>query len=100
MVMFVASATASSSRSDDDAMSMTSWRRSDKEIDAVPPPPFGLMEVAGDLCVSRRRRCSYIASSSFLDLASQAPSANIIVFMKRDTKVEPLDRNPTIGGGE
>jgi len=28
---------------------VTSWRRSDKEIDAVPPPPFGLMEVAGDL---------------------------------------------------
>ena len=46
---FVASATASSSRSNDDAMSVTSWRRSDKEIDAVPPPPFGLMGVAGDL---------------------------------------------------
>ena len=46
---FVASATASSSRSDDDAMSVTSWRRSDKEIDAVAPPPFGLMGVAGNL---------------------------------------------------
>ena len=34
-VTFVASTTASSSRSDDDAMSVTSWRRSDKEIDAV-----------------------------------------------------------------
>ena len=51
---FVASATASSSRSDDDAMSVTSWRRSDKEIDAVPPPPFGLMGVADDLCVARK----------------------------------------------
>jgi len=56
MVLFVASATAPSSRSDDDAMSVTSWRRSDKEIDAVPPPPFGLMGVAGDLYVARRRR--------------------------------------------
>ena len=44
-VTFVVSATASSSRSDDDAMSVTSWRRSDKEIDAVPPPPFGLKEL-------------------------------------------------------
>ncbi len=85
-VTFVASATASSSRNDDDAMSVTSWRRSDKEVDAVPPPPFGLMGVAGDLCVARRRRCPCITSSSLLDLPSQAPSANIIVFMERDTK--------------
>jgi hypothetical protein len=72
---------------DDDAMSVTSWRRRDKEIDAVPPQPFGLMEVAVDLCVARRRRCPSIASSSLLDLPSQAPSANIIVFMERDTKI-------------
>ncbi len=84
-VMFVASATASSSRSDDDAMQVASWRRSDKEIDAVPPPPFGLMGVAGDLCVARRRRCPCITSSSLLNLPSQAPSANVIVFMERDT---------------
>jgi len=83
---FVARATASSSRSDDDAMSVTSWRRSDKEIDAVPTPPFGLMGVAGDLCVARRRRCPCIAFSLLLDLASQAPSANIIVFLGRDTR--------------
>ncbi len=83
---FVASATALSSRSDDDAMSVTSWRRSDKEIDAVPPPPFGLMGVAGDLCVARRRRCPCIAFSWLLDLASQAPSANVIVFMGQDTR--------------
>jgi hypothetical protein len=85
MVLFVASATASSSRSDDDAMSVTSWRRRDKEIDAVPPPPFGLMGVAGDLCVARRRRCPCIAFSLLLDLASQAQSANVIISMKRDT---------------
>ncbi len=85
MVTFVASATASSSRSNDDAMSVTSWRRSDKEIDAVPPPPFGLMEVPDDLCVARRRRCPCIASSSRLDLVWQDPSANAIVFMERDT---------------
>ncbi len=83
---FVASATASSSRSNDDAMSVTSWRRSDKEIDAVPPPPFGLMGVAGDLCVARRRRCPCIAFSLLLDLPSQAPSANVIISMKRDTE--------------
>jgi hypothetical protein len=77
MVAFVASATASSSRSDNDAMSVTSWRRSDKEIDAVPPPPSGLMEVADDLCVARRRRCPCIPFSLLLDLASQAPSANV-----------------------
>ena len=82
----MASATASSSRSDDDAISVISWRRRDKEIAAVPPPPLGLMEVAGDLCVARRRRCPCIASSALLDIPSQAPSANIIVFMKRDTK--------------
>jgi len=70
---------------DDDAMSVTSWRRSDKEIDPVPPPPFGLMGVAGDLCVARRRRCPCITSSSLLDLPSQAPSANVMVFMGRDT---------------
>ncbi len=87
MVLFVASATASSSRSDDDAMSVTSWRRSDKEIDAVPPPPFGLMGIAGDLCVARRRRCPCIAFSLLLDLPSQAPSANVIISMKRDTHV-------------
>ncbi len=65
---FVASSTASSSRSDDDAMSGASRRRRDKEIDAVPPPPFGLMGVAGDLCVARRRRCPCIAFSLLLDL--------------------------------
>jgi len=83
--MFVASATASSSRSNDDAMSVTSWRRSDKEIDAVPPPPYGLRGVTGELCVTRRRRCPCIAFSLLLDLASQAPSANIMVFLGRDT---------------
>ncbi len=91
-VTFVASATASSSRSDDDAMSVTSWRRSDKEIDAVPPPPFGLIRVAGDLCVARRRRCPGITSSSRLDLPSQAPSANVMVFMERDTVQFRQDR--------
>jgi len=41
--------------------------------------------IVGDLCVPCRRRCPCIASSSLLDLASQAPSANVIVFMKRGT---------------
>jgi len=95
-VTFVASATASSSRSDDDAMSVASRRRSDKAIDAVPPPPFGLMEVADDLCVARRRRCPCIASSSLLDLLSQAPSANIIVFMDRDTYMPLTPADPAM----
>ncbi len=43
------------------------------------------MGVAGDLCVARRHRCPCIAFSLLLDLASQAPSANIIVFMERGT---------------
>ena len=84
-MMFVASATASSSRSNDDAMSCASRRRSDKEIDVVPPPPFGLMRVAGNLCVARHRRCPCITFSSLLDLPSQAPSANVMVFLGRDT---------------
>ncbi len=85
-VAFVASATASSSRSDDDAMFGASRRRRDKEIDADPPPPFGLMGVAGDLCVARRRRCPCIVFSLLLDLASQAPSANITISIKRGTE--------------
>jgi len=76
IMMFVASATALSSRSNDDAMSCASRRRSDKEIDAVPPPPLGLMGVAGDLCVARRRRCPGISSSSLLDLPSQDPQTS------------------------
>ncbi len=35
-----------------------------------------------DLFVARRRRCPDIASFSLLDLASQAPSANITLFME------------------
>ena len=55
-------------------------------MDAVPPPPFGLMGVEGDLCVARRRRCPCIAFSLLLDLAAQAPSANGTLLMKRGTE--------------
>jgi len=87
---FVASGTAPSSRSDDDEISVTSWRRSDKEIDAVPPPPFGLMGIAGDLGAPA---CGSLVvadvpastSSSLLHLPSQAPSANVMAFMGQDT---------------
>jgi len=41
-----------------------------------------------DLFVARRRRCPDIACFSLLDLASQAPSANITVFMEGSTKEE------------
>jgi len=86
----VASATASSSRSDNDAMSVISWRRSDEEIDAVPPSPFGLMGVAGDLgapaCAGRSSSpMSLHHLLLLLDLPSQAPSASIIIFMERDS---------------
>jgi len=43
------------------------------------------MGVAGDLVVAIRRRWMSIASSSLLDLASQAPSAMVKLFMKRNT---------------
>ncbi len=43
--------------------------------------------VAGDLCVARRRRCPCITFSLLLDLASQAPSANVMVFLGRDTNL-------------
>ncbi len=49
--------------------------------------------VVGDLCVPRRRRCPCIASSSLLDLTSQAPSANVIVFMKRGTRPPIVQKN-------
>ncbi len=68
------------------------WERDGAQIEEqqrdgpVPPQPFGRKEVAGDLFVSRRRRCPCIASSSLRELALQAPSANVIVFMKGSTK--------------
>ncbi len=43
---FMASATASSSQSNDDAM-LDIGRRSDKESGAVPPPSFGQKNVMG-----------------------------------------------------
>ncbi len=56
---------------------------------SVPPQPFGRIGVAVDLFVSRRRRCPYIASSSLRDLVSQAPSANVTIFMKGSTGLFP-----------
>ncbi len=58
------------------------WSDGKLSLDSL---PFGLMGVAGDLCVARRRRCPCITSSSLLDLPSQAPSANVMVFIGRDT---------------
>jgi len=49
----------------------------------VAPPPFGRMEVAGELFVSRLRGCPCIASSSLRHLASQAP--NVTELMKGST---------------
>ena len=63
-------------------------------MDAAPLPPVRLLGVAGDLCVTRRRRCRGISSSSLLDLPSQAPAANITVFMERDTKPSDISKTP------
>jgi len=54
------------------------------------------MEIADDLCGSRRRRCPCIAFSSFLDLASQAPSVNVIVFI--ETLTDPFPSHPPAQG--
>ena len=85
-VTFVASATASSLRSDDDEMSMRIAEEERQRNRCRPAATPWAEGVAGDLCVPCRRRCPCIASSSLLDLASQVPSANVIVFMKRGTK--------------
>ncbi len=63
-------------------------------MDTVPPPPFRLMGVVGDLCVARRRRCPCMTSFSLLDLPWQAPSANVTVFMERDTKPSSFLKTP------
>ncbi len=52
--------------------------------------PARLIGVAGDLCVARRRRCPCIAFSSLLDFTSQDPSANVMVFLGRDTTPIPF----------
>ena len=67
-----------------DAGDVVASSRSANTADApAPPEPEGRMGVAGDLCVARRQRCPRIASSSRLDLASQAPCARPIVLSPR-----------------
>ena len=67
-----------------DAGDVVAPSRSANTADApAPPEPEGRMGVAGDLCVARRQRCPRIASSSRLDLASQAPCARPIVLSPR-----------------
>jgi len=56
----------------------------------VAPQPGGRRGLAVDFFVARRRRCPGIASFSLLDLASQAPSANITLFMGGSTKAHKL----------
>ncbi len=82
---FVASATASSSRSNDDAMSVRIAEEEGQRNRCRPAATLWAEGVADDLCVVRRRRCPCIASSSLLDLTWQAPSANVMVFLGRDT---------------
>ena len=86
MVTFVASATASSSRSDDDTMSLRIVEEERQRNRCRPAVTLRADGIAGDLCVARRRRCPCIASSLLLDLASQDPSANATISMKRDTR--------------
>ena len=63
----------------------TSAKRSHTEDRGVPSQPSWRRGIAGDLFVAPRRRCRCIASSSLLDLTSQAPSANVTVFMEGST---------------
>jgi len=67
-----------------------SARRRNKEDGGAAPQPFGRRGVAVDPFVARRRRCPSIASFSLLDLASQAPSANITVLMEGSTMLKDL----------
>ncbi len=84
-VMFVAGAAPPDSRRSDESIRDIGEEEQRRRWGAA-PQPFGRRGVVVDLFVARRRRCHDIASFSLLDLASQAPSANIIVFMKGSTK--------------
>ncbi len=87
-ITFVASATVSSSRSDDDAMPV---RIGEEERQRNRCRPAATLRADGGCGRSLRRSSSPIPlgginSSSLLDLASQAPSANVTVFMNRGTR--------------
>jgi hypothetical protein len=74
----------------------SSARRSNDETGPSRPNPAGGWGLPGDLFVVRRRRCHRIASSSLLDLAWQAPCANVTVFMDWCTKLgEYIFQNAT-----
>ncbi len=83
-VMFVAGATEPRSRRDDESMSRHRRGRATKRW-ARHAATLREEGVVSDLLVARRRRCPDIDSFSLLDLASQAPSANITVFMEGST---------------
>ena len=55
-------------------------------MDFPAEPAQGRMGIAGDLFVVRRQRYYRIASSSLRNLTSQAPSANVIVFLQVSTR--------------
>ncbi len=48
--------------------------------------PMSPQREVTNLCVTRRRRCPCSASSTLFNLASQDPSANVILSMKQGTK--------------
>ena len=84
-VTFVASATASRARSNDAAILWCIARRSDKAIGPSrrhPKGRWGLWTISAFVVVEDGQASS---SSSCLDLASQAPSANVTVIMKCGT---------------
>ena len=77
---FVASATVSRARSDDEAILLRLARRSDKAIGPSrrhPQGRWGLWTISALVVVDDGQASS---SSSCLDLALQAPSANVAVF--------------------
>ena len=84
-VTFVASATASRARSNAAAILWCIARRSDKAIGPSrrhPKGRWGLWTISAFVVVEDGQASS---SSSCLDLASQAPSANVTVIMKCGT---------------
>ena len=89
---------ASLTRSDDEAIHLRIERRSDKAIGPSrrhPEGRWGLWTISSFVVVEDGQASP---SSSCLDLASQAPSAYIIVFMGRSTEADPRLQAEGFGG--
>ena len=83
----VPSAAGVDTRRCDDGDAGTSSRSANAADAPAPPESYGRIGVAGNLGVARRQRCHHIASSSRLDLASQALCARLIVLPPRAARI-------------